>query len=326
MRFVPLICLLIIANSCSDKVKVPEDETGGDTALSVKKPQIDRVFNEDSAYGHIVKQLEFGPRVPGTIAHKRCHDYMVRFLKPLADTIYLQNSSARTYDGKMIPVMNVIASFNKTASRRILLCAHWDTRPFADQDIKDREKPIPGANDGGSGVGVLLEIASALKKQPLDIGVDIILFDAEDWGDNSGRTEDSYCLGSQYWGKNPHIPQYKADFGILLDMVGAPGALFGFEGYSLSEAQTYLSMVWTAAAEAGYGQYFKNFQRGHVTDDHFYVMKYRQIPMIDIIDTDPGTESHFGKYWHTHNDNIDAIDKKTLKAVGQTVLNVLSAY
>jgi Zn-dependent M28 family amino/carboxypeptidase len=141
--------------------------------------------------------------------------------------------------------MNVIASFNPKASKRVLLCAHWDTRPFADQDVKDQDKPILGANDGASGVGILLEIANELKNQPVEIGLDIVLFDAEDWGDNSGKVEDSYCLGSQFWAKNPHVSNYKADFGILLDMVGAPNAVFGFEGYSLSEAQTYLSMVWS---------------------------------------------------------------------------------
>jgi Zn-dependent M28 family amino/carboxypeptidase len=208
----------------------------------------------------------------------------------------------------------------------VLLCAHWDTRPFADQDIKDQDKPILGANDGASGVGVLLEIAAVLKKQPVEIGVDIVLFDAEDWGDNSGAVENSYCLGSQFWAKNPHVPSYKADFGILLDMVGAPNAVFGFEGYSLAEAQTYLSMVWSSANNAGYSGYFKNFERGYVTDDHVYVMKHLKIPMIDIIDCDLNTSSHFGKYWHTHADNMNAIDKNTLKAVGQTLLDVISAY
>ncbi|MCC6818660.1 MAG: M28 family peptidase [Bacteroidia bacterium] len=243
-----------------------------------------------------------------------------------ADSVYLQNGITKTYDGKFIPVNNIIASFNIKAEKRILLCAHWDTRPFADQDTKNRDKPILGANDGASGVGILMEIAAQLKKTPVDIGVDIIFFDAEDWGDNSGQVENSFCLGSQYWGNNLHVKGYKADFGILLDMVGAPNALFGFEGYSMSMAPNYLAKVWNAAAELGYGSYFKSFQRGYVTDDHFYVMKATKIPMIDIIDTDLSTDSHFGKYWHTHDDNMDAIDKATLRAVGHTLMYVVRNY
>jgi Zn-dependent M28 family amino/carboxypeptidase len=325
MRIFLISVLIVFSTSCNDKTSNANDTDNVDTSNFVT-PSIARIFNEDSAYLQVLNQVNFGPRVPGTKTHKQCFDYFVKVLRPLADTLYLQYSSAVTFDKKTIPVMNVVASFNPQSSRRILLCAHWDTRPFADQDIKDKDKPILGANDGASGVGILLEIASVLKKQPVDIGVDIVLFDAEDWGDNSGKVEDSYCLGSQYWAKNPHTASYKADFGILLDMVGAPNAVFGFEGYSLAEAQTYLSMVWSSANSAGYSNYFKNFERGYVTDDHVYVMKNLKIPMIDIIDCDVNTASHFGKYWHTHNDNMDAIDKKTLKAVGQTLVNVLSAY
>lgn len=325
MRILLVSFLFLFLISCNNQASKTNNSEAVDTS-QVIEPTPSRVFNEDSAYLHVLNQVNFGPRVPGTKTHKQCFDYFVKVLRPLADTLYLQYSTTTTYDKKIIPVMNVIASFNPAASKRILLCAHWDTRPFADQDVKDKDKPILGANDGASGVGILIEIASALKKQPVDIGVDIVLFDAEDWGDNSGEVEDSYCLGSQYWAKNPHIPSYKADFGILLDMVGAPNAVFGFEGYSLAEAQTYLSMVWSSASNAGYSNYFKNFERGYVTDDHVYVMKHLKIPMIDIIDCDVNTASHFGKYWHTHNDNMDAIDKKTLKAVGQTLLNVLSTY
>ena len=325
MRILIISFVFLFLVSCNNQTSNAGLDTEEDST-QVSNPVIARIFNQDSAYSHVLNQVNFGPRVPGTKTHKQCFDYLIKVLRPLADTLYLQYSSALTFDKKTIPVMNVIASFNSHASKRILLCAHWDTRPFADQDDVDKDKPILGANDGASGVGVLLEIAAELKKQPVGIGVDIVLFDAEDWGDNTGEIQDSYCLGSQYWAKNPHVPSYKADFGILLDMVGAPNAVFGFEGYSLAEAQNYLSMVWSSANNAGYSGYFKNFERGYVTDDHVYVMKHLKIPMIDIIDCDVNTASHFGKYWHTHNDNMDAIDKKTLKAVGQTLLNVLSSY
>lgn len=319
------LTLVFVSFSCSNSGSKGTVGNAEDTTSNAQIP-VQTEFNEDSAYQYVKQQVDFGPRMPGSKGYYNCYQYLVKHFKGLADTVYLQTSTAKTYNGKTIPVNNIIASFNRKAGRRILLCAHWDTRPFADQDTKDQDKPILGANDGASGVGVLMEIASQIKKQPIETGIDIILFDAEDWGDNSGEVENSFCLGSQYWSKNLHEPNYKADFGILLDMVGAPNALFGYEGYSLSQAPNYLSMVWNTAASLGYSNYFKNFERGAVTDDHVYVMKETRIPMLDIIDTDLSTSSHFGKYWHTHNDNMDAIDKKTLKAVGHTLMQVITTY
>ena len=317
-----LIVLFFSFSACQ-----PKDQSNGasnaNTDSSVNVAAQRPVFNADSAYLRVKAQVDFGPRVPGTAGHSPCYNYISQMLAASADTMYYQNTTAITFDKKVIPVKNIIASFNLKAERRILLCAHWDTRPFADQDQVDKDKPILGANDGASGVGVLLEIARLLRAQPLSIGVDIVCFDAEDWGDNSGKIENSYCLGSQYWARNLHQPNYKAEFGILLDMVGAPNAIFGFEGFSLSSAQNIVSKVWGAADAAGYQQYFRHFERGYVTDDHYYVMKFAQFPVIDIIDSDPNTISHFGKYWHTHQDNMNAIDRNTLKAVGQTVINVL---
>jgi Zn-dependent M28 family amino/carboxypeptidase len=304
----------------------PENNTIVNNTPAVNLPKVTHPFNEENAYQFVKKQVDFGPRVPGTKQHAKCHQFFVDHFTKWADTVYLQESTATTFDNKTIPIKNIIAVFNPNAKKRIILCAHWDTRPFADQDTENKNKPILGANDGASGSGVLMEMAQILNQNRIDIGIDIILFDAEDWGDNTGMTEDSYCLGSQYWGKNTHIPNYKADFGILLDMVGAPNAQFGYEGYSLKNAPSYLSLVWETAIAAGYDRYFKNFQRGYITDDHVYMMKYTGIPVIDIIDYDPQTDSKFGAYWHTHQDNMDAIDKKTLKAVGQTLVNVIYNY
>jgi Zn-dependent M28 family amino/carboxypeptidase len=315
---------ILVFISCNQPPKTIEVDNIDTTLL---KPVFkSSVFDENKAYEYVKTQVDFGPRVPGTSEHAVCHAYFAKHFISLADTIYFQNTTALTFDKKTIPIKNIIAVFNPKATKRVVLSAHWDTRPFADQDTKDQNKPILGANDGASGVGVLMEIANVLKQNPIDIGIDIILFDSEDWGDNSGAVEDSYCLGSQYWAKNPHISNYKADFGILLDMVGAPNAMFGYEGYSLEKASNYLALVWDAAQTAGYGNYFKNVERGYVTDDHYYVMKYTNIPMIDIIDFDPSTQSRFGRYWHTHQDNMDMIDPNTLKAVGQTLLNVIYNY
>lgn len=327
MKYLILLLSVVFFLGCNNEPKPTENiEYPEDTIQTEPIIKKSVEFNQENAYLYVKSQVDFGPRVPGTKTHLECYNYLLKHFQGLADTVYVQNTTAVTFDKKTIPVKNIIAAFNPEQKKRVIICAHWDTRPFADQDTKDQDKPILGANDGASGVGIMMEIANILKQNKIDIGVDLILFDAEDWGDNSGRVEDSYCLGSQYWGKNLHQANYNADFGILLDMVGAPNAVFGFEGYSLQNASHVISKVWDAANSAGYGQYFQNKNRGFVTDDHYYMMKHTKIPVIDIIDFDASTDSHFGKYWHTHDDNMDAIDRKTLKAVGQTLVNVLYNY
>lgn len=208
-----------------------------------------------------------------------------------------------------------------------MLCAHWDTRPFADQDSVNRNKPISGANDGGSGVGVLLEIARMLSTASSPVGVDIIFFDAEDYGqpDDSPlpQKKDTYCLGSQYWAKNPPVPGYKPMYGILLDMVGAKNATFTMEDISMNFAASVMENVWKTAADIGYSDYFLFTRTGQIVDDHYYINTLAGIPTIDIIHHDASTKYNFPREWHTHRDTMDIIDKNTLKAVGQTLLEVI---
>jgi Zn-dependent M28 family amino/carboxypeptidase len=205
---------------------------------------------------------------------------------------------------------------------RILLCAHWDTRFTADQDVRDQDQPIPGANDGGSGVGVLLEVARQLQIKSPEVGVDIVLFDVEDQGQPDGLPykPDTYCLGSQYWAKNPHQANYKAKAGILLDMVGAPDAVFTLEGTSMNYAAEWMRKVWDYGIQLGHSRYFSYERTDAITDDHLYINRILHIPTIDIIHHDFTTPSGFGTYWHTHDDNLDAVDAATLQAVGETVL------
>lgn len=279
-------------------------------------------FNEDSAYYFINEQVNFGPRVPGSKPHYNTFVFLRNWLSKWCDTVYIQNGSAQTFDNKNIPIYNLIGSFNPSNKKRVLLCAHWDTRPFADQDDSASNQPILGANDGGSGVGVLLEIARVISENKLkNIGVDIIFFDAEDWG--SGSVEDSYCLGSQYWGQNPHVPNYTADFGILLDMVGAKNGIFPVENFSNQFAPYIVQKVWNAAGSLGYGESFPMYTRGYVTDDHYYVNKYTGIPIVDIINYEAKDGGSFGYFWHTHDDNMESISKETLNKVGNTLLKVL---
>ena len=281
-------------------------------------------FNADSAYGFVKAQCDFGPRVPNTKEHKACGDYLVAKMNEWCDTVISQTGMVTAFDGTRLNFRNIISSFNPGTKRRILLFAHWDTRPWADQDTIDTKKPALGADDGGSGVSVLMEIARLLKSNRPDIGVDLIFFDAEDWGKSGGGSEadDSYALGTQYWTKNLHVPDYRADYGILLDMVGSRQAQFRREGFSKSEAGYVIERVWNIANRLGYGSYFLYEDGGYVTDDHVYVNEIN-IPSIDIINSRMGTRSGFGEHWHTHRDNMDIIDRGTLKAVGQTIIAVI---
>ena len=316
--------VLLSIVSCDNKQK---SKPAAKPASQVKQVVIPD-FNADSAYNYVKKQLDFGPRVPGSEAHAQCADWFVNFFSDKADTVYVQNFRTRLYNGNGIDGKNIIAAFNPEAKKRILLAAHWDSRPFADHDPDEKNwnTPIDGANDGASGVGVLMEIARLMKETPTNVGVDIILFDLEDYGAPyylNLMTNDDWALGSQYWAKNPHVYNYRAYFGILLDMVGAPNAKFPKEYYSQQFAPALSNDVWRIAREIGYADYFTN-ELGHpINDDHIYVNVHARIPMIDIIHLENNSESSFYPYWHTVKDNIEQIDPKTLGMVGDVVVNVI---
>ena len=286
-------------------------------------------FNADSAYHFIATQVAFGPRVPNTTEHIACANYLISKLENFGAEVIVQETKLRAFDNSILNIFNIIGQFQSEKNDRILLFAHWDTRPFADYDENEklRDIPIDGANDGASGVGVLLEIARIIQNNPLHLGIDIIFFDAEDYGipdhKNVIYKEDTWCLGSQYWGKNPHKINYYARFGILLDMVGAYNAQFYKEQYSIYFAKNLVDKIWDTASKIGYSQWFNQNTGGMITDDHVYVYQHLKIPCVNIIQHDPTTDTHFGFYWHTHKDNMENIDKNTLKAVGQTILEVI---
>jgi len=304
----------------------------GKTTIVLKesKPKLETPdFNADSAYYFIEKQVSFGPRVPNFPSHLKCADYLSEKLKEYGADVIVQEAKVKAFDNTTLNIRNIIGQFQPEKNDRILLFAHWDTRPFADHDKDEKlyDVPIDGANDGASGVGVLLEIARHLKENPTYPGIDIIFFDAEDYGTPDHKQvqykPDTWCLGSQYWGKNPHKKNYYARFGILLDMVGAPNAQFYKEQYSIHFAPALVDKIWNIAAQIGYSQWFNPNIGGMITDDHVYVYQYLKIPCVNIIQHDPTTDTNFGFYWHTHNDTMENIDKSTLKAVGQTVLETI---
>lgn len=318
-----IILLILMLASCKDQDSQNSNAVK-DTVVAPPAFPIPK-FNADTAYAFIEKQLSFGFRTPNSPGQLACANWMQSKLQAYCDTVYRQQTTVIGGDKKQLRCINLIGSIHPEAKKRVLLLAHWDSRPWADEDTKDQDKPILAADDAGSGVAVLLELARTLKGQPLpkDLGVDILLTDVEDYG-RSEWGEASYCLGTQYWATHPHVAGYTANFGILLDMVGAKNARFPLEQSSTQYAQNVQQNVWQAASRAGFSSFFPPVpSRGGVTDDHVYVNELARIPTIDIINLSEGTRSGFAPHWHTHNDNMDIISKETLHAVGQTLLQVL---
>lgn len=315
----------IVMGSCSSTPKKTEQSQNiavNDTMQVVE-------FNGDSAYRYVKEQVSFGARVPNTDSHKKAGDYLVSQLRRHGANVIEQDMSLKAFDNTILNARNIIGEFNGGKEKRILFLAHWDSRPWADNDPdKSKHKePVVGANDGASGVGVLLELARIISFNKPDIGVDIVFVDAEDWGDSSGtyESEKTWALGTQYWTENMHRKNYKPLFGVLLDMVGAANAKFYKEYYSMNFAPQITNMVWDIAGKSGYSSYFVNKSGMAVTDDHLFINK-AGIPCIDIIDHNGGSSIGFFPGWHTTYDTMDNISAETLKAVGQTITNLVYQY
>ena len=317
--------LLAILASCNEPTKdttAKTDDAPKEVPL-VKVP----VFSADSAYAYTEAQVNMGSRIPNSAAHDKCAAWMAAQLRQWTDTVYIQTYTAKAFDGMQMKSKNIIASFNPQAKTRVFISSHWDTRPIADEDDHDRDKPIDGADDGAGSTAVAMEIARAIHAQKPTIGVDIILFDSEDYGQPGDsklpHMEDTWCLGSQYWARNPHVPGYRADFGINLDMVGTADAVFVQEGVSMQYASWVTQYVWGIASRMGYSSLFVNRVAGGLTDDHTYVNTIAKIPTIDVIHY---SEEGFGKYHHTHKDVIGLISKETLDAVGKVMIQTIYQY
>lgn len=293
-----------------------------------KKPDVvTPTFSGDSAYQFVAEQVAFGPRVPNTTAHSNCAQYLKEKLESYGAEVIVQEAVVTAFDGKALNMKNIIGQFSPEKKNRVLLYAHWDTRPFADKDSIRQNEPIDGANDGGSGVGVLLEVARLMKSQPTNVGVDIIFFDTEDYGAPEGVETSSYtdwCLGSQYWAEHKHTPNYRAKYGILLDMVGAKDAVFNREGTSMATSPMVVDKVWNTAQKLGFGGYFKDAVTPQTVDDNYFVTVVGGIPSANIVQYHVDVlNMGYGFFHHTHKDNMDIIDPNTLKAVGQTVADCI---
>jgi Zn-dependent M28 family amino/carboxypeptidase len=292
-------------------------------------------FCADSAYAFCAAQCQYGPRTMNSVAHEECGQWIAEKFRQYGFDVELQRADLKGYDGTILKSTNIIAKSQKPKAKsqkpRILICAHWDSRPWADNDPDSANwrKPVMAANDGASGVAVMLEIARLLQQNDsASVAVDFVCFDAEDWGTPQWENDsdgDSWALGAQYWAANcPKQIANSYQYGILLDMVGGQSARFYQEYFSMKYARNIVEKVWQAASAAGYGSYFPAKDGGGVTDDHLPVNEKAGIPCIDIINHYPDCEqSNFGPTWHTINDDMQHIDKNTLQAVGQTLIQLL---
>lgn len=324
-KIIPIIILIISFAGCN-QIGVKQNKTHETAKKLIVPPE----FNSDSAYYFVEKQVAFGPRVPGTEANIKCAQWLEKKFTDFGAKVIVQNFKARTYDNITRSGNNIIASYNPEYQTRVLLMAHWDSRPFADYDHNpaNHTTPIDGANDGASGVGVLLEMARQFGIKNPETGIDIVLFDLEDWGpphQSQVQPKDEYWgLGSQYWAKNPHKYGYNANYGILLDMVGNKDLQFRREYFSDREASFAVDLVWNTARDMGYDNIFIDEQGGAITDDHVFVNKYANIPSIDIIHLDPSSgNTGFFEHWHTLNDNMDAIDPQSLQIIGDVLMMIV---
>lgn len=321
LKFFLYFTAIIALVGCKAQKQASDSNSASDSATATAVVD----FDGNNAYNLVKAQCDFGPRVPGTPAHSKCAEWLEQQLRDYCDSTIVQQAQVTTFDGTTLNIKNLIGIINPDADNRILLLAHWDCRPWADNDpdpAKHKE-PVMGANDAASGVAVLLELARVMNDKKPTVGVDILLTDAEDWGTNN--MEESWALGTQYWAKHPHVEGYSPRFGILLDMVGAKGAKFSKEIQSMQYAPSVVNEVWDMAQQSGYGSYFDNNAGGAITDDHI-VVNQMGIKCIDIIDMRQGGDTGFFDGWHTTGDTLDKIDPTVLKVVGQTVANVIYSY
>lgn len=328
--FAPLILLGALALGACKSSK-PSAEAEGSVIDSTRICAVK--FNGDSAFAFTAAQCDLGPRVPNSAAIEKCGDYIAAKFEGYGMEVTNQRTTVKGWDGTSLRCRNIIAAYRPEATERVIICTHYDSRPWADNDPDESKhhEPVMAANDGASGVGVMLEMARVIGQLNPKVGVDFICFDSEDYGtpdwapaEAQAVSSDTWCLGSQYWAANPHKEGYTARYGVLLDMVGGRGSKFCFEGFSKQYAQSIVIRTWEAALYADAADYFPNRDGGYITDDHVPMNTVAMIPTIDIIPFWTDGPSTFGPTWHTTSDTMENIDPEVLRAVGQTLVQLLS--
>jgi len=270
-----------------------------------------REFDGARAFGYLEQQMSVGPRVPGTPAHERTGDWILAELRARADSVTVQAFTHVTRDGKRLSLRNFLARFRPDVAERVLLLAHWDSRPKADQspNLGAQRLPVPGANDGASGVAVLLGVADALKARPPAVGIDLLFVDGEDYGNFADSTD--VLIGSRYFTTH-QPPGYPPLFAVLFDMVADKDQQFYYEGNSQAFAPEVVSRVWRTAADLGYGRVFLHGVKHTLIDDHVALQR-AGIHAIDVVDFDY-------PYWHTTEDTIDKVSAASLQVVGDVAV------
>lgn len=288
---------------------------GGADAAARDAAAVPSEFDGTAALANVTKQVAFGPRIPGTDAHRMMGDWLIAELRRLADTVVVQSWTHTTADGQRLPLRNVIARFRPAEAQRVLYVAHWDTRPVADRerDPALTGQPVPGANDGGSGVAILLGVADALKRNAPSVGVDLVLVDGEDWG--SFDTNTDVLIGAEYFAEHLPDPGYAPLFGVLWDMVGDSIPVFEQEGHSAQGAPEVVQRVWSTAQRLGHGAAFTNRAGQMITDDHLPLQR-KGLRVIDVIDLDY-------PWHHTTGDTPDKVSQRTLQLVGEVALTLI---
>jgi len=288
----PVLAVFLFA-ACREKARPPQE------------------FDGPGALGYIQTQVEFGPRIPGSEAHRRMGDWLDSLLRQRADTVIVQSWAHVTARRDTLPLRNFIARFNPSAEKRLLLLAHWDSRPKADSPrSRDSTKPVQGANDGGSGVAVLLGVADVLKRSPPTVGVDLLLVDGEDYGDFTKDSAD-VLIGSRYYGAH-QLAGPRPLYAVLFDLVADKDLQIYQEGNSLVGAPEVVELVWHTAKDLGYGGYFIASPRHTLIDDHIELQK-AGIRAIDVVDFDYPA-------WHTPDDTIDKVSAASLQIVGDVAV------
>lgn len=320
-RILTLVAAALMLASCNhDKPAV--DTT---TTTDYSKVQIPQ-FDADSAYGYVAAQLEFGYRTPGSKGQEQCAQYLAKTMERWCDEVMVQDFNTTLWNDNVVKGKNIIASLDPENQHRILIAAHWDSRLWADHDPDpaNHKKPIPGANDGASGVAAIMEMARVMSQDRPGVGIDFIFFDVEDqgapeWADCN--KDDTWCKGSQYWAMNPHKPYYKAIYGVLFDMVGSANPRFTKEEVSMYFASNIMNKYWNVAASMGMGNIFVDQKSPSILDDHLYINQNTHIPTIDIVQNTP--DCSFYPYWHTMGDDLDKIDRNSLKAVAEVTMKAI---
>ena len=313
------LCLLLSLSGCDSVARIRGSQTA---------------FNGDSALAYARAQVAFGPRVPGTAAHRAAGDWIVTRMKSRADTVEEQRWTHRTVRGDTLPMRNIIARFRPAETNRVLYVVHWDTRPTADSDrnLGARQRPIDGANDGASGVGLLIALADAFRKTPPTVGVDLVFVDGEDYGAfedvNDSTKNKDVLIGSQYFARS--LPAgYKPIFGVVWDMIGDKALNIRQEGHSIAGAPEVVSRVWSVAKELGYGKYFLDESTTPITDDHVPLIR-RGLRVIDVVDINycsDGASSCDGaatNLHHTTGDTMEHVSARSLQIIGDVALTLVT--